>query len=101
MKSHFKTIAIATLTIATALLSFKLFAATPTPPKPQPPKPQVWTPGCVATVPKSWGTFRGASTQSGLAFEDAAGTIRFLTNIPCDGIPSVSLEIPRTAVTTQ
>jgi hypothetical protein len=102
MKSHFKTIAIAALTIATALLSFKLYAATPTPPKPaQPTQPQIWTPGCVASVPKSWGTFRGASTQSGLAFEDSSGTIRFLTNIPCDGIPSVSLEIHRTAVTTQ
>jgi hypothetical protein len=102
MNTHFKTIAITALTIATALLSFKLYAATPTPPKPaQPPQPQVWTPGCVATVPKSWGTFRGASTQSGLAFEDSSGTIRFLTNIPCDGIPSVSLEIHRTAVTTQ
>jgi hypothetical protein len=102
MKSRFKTIAIAALTIATALLSFKLYAATPTPPKPAPPtQPQIWTPGCVASVPKSWGTFRGASTQSGLAFEDSSGTIRFLTNIPCDGIPSVSLEIHRTAVTTQ
>ena len=98
MKSQLKTIAIATLTIAVALLSFKVYAAAP---KPQPPQPQVWTPGCVATVPKSWGTFRGASTQSGLAFEDASGNIRFLTNIPCDGIPSVSLEIHRTAVTTQ
>jgi hypothetical protein len=58
-------------------------------------------PGCIASVPKSWGTFRGASTQSGLAFEDASGTIRFLTNIPCQGVPSVSLQITRTAVTTQ
>ena len=101
MKSQFKTIAIAALTFATALLSIKLYAATPAPPKPQPPQPQVWTPGCVASVPKSWGTFRGASAQSGLAFEDSSGTIRFLTNIPCDGIPSVSLEIHRTTVTTQ
>jgi hypothetical protein len=100
MKSQLKTIAIAALTAATVLLSVKLYA-TPNPPKPQPLNPQVWTPGCVASVPKSWGTFRGASTQSGLAFEDGAGTIRFLTNIPCDGIPSVSLEIHRTAVTTQ
>jgi hypothetical protein len=99
MKPQLKTIAIATLTIAVALLSFKVYAASP---KPQPTsQPQIWTPGCIASVPKSWGTFRGASTQSGLAFEDASGTIRFLTNIPCDGIPSVSLEIHRTAVTTQ
>jgi hypothetical protein len=99
MKQQLKTIAIATLTLVVALLSFKVYAASP---KPQPPpQPQVWTPGCIASVPKSWGTFRGASTQSGLAFEDSTGTIRFLTNIPCDGIPSVSLEIHRTTVTTQ
>ena len=95
MKKHLKTIVIATLTLLVALLSFKVYAASP---KPQ---PQVWTPGCVASVPKSWGTYRGSSAQSGLAFEDSTGTIRFLTNIPCDGIPSVSLEIHRTAVTTQ
>jgi hypothetical protein len=47
--------------------------------------------------PKILGAFRGASAQSGLAFEDGAGTIRFLTNIPCDGVPIVSLEIHRTA----
>jgi hypothetical protein len=99
MKSQLKTIAIATLTTAVALLSFKVYAASPKPV--QPPQPQIWTPGCIASVPKTWGTFRGASAQSGLAFEDSSGTIRFLTNIPCDGIPSVSLEIHRTAVTTQ
>ena len=93
MKSQLKTIAIATLTIATGLLSFKLYAATPNPP----PHPQLWTPGCVANIPRAWGTFRGASTQSGLAFEDASGTIRFFTNIPCSGTPTVSLEIHRTA----
>jgi hypothetical protein len=95
MNPRLKTIAIAALTIATAFLSIKLYAATPKPP--QPPTPQVWTPGCIASVPRSWGTFRGASTQSGLAFEDPSGTIRFLTNIPCDGTPIVSLEIHRTA----
>jgi hypothetical protein len=74
------------------LVTWKVYAAAPG--KPQ---PQVWTPGCIASVPRSWGTFRGASSQSGLAFEDSAGTIRFLTNIPCDGTPVVSLEIHRTA----
>jgi hypothetical protein len=102
MKPQLKTIAITALTTATVLLSIKLYAATPTPPKPaQPPQPQIWTPGCIASVPKSWGTFRGASAQSGLAFEDSSGTIRFLTNIPCDGIPAVSLEIHRTAAPPQ
>jgi hypothetical protein len=76
-----------------ALISLKMYAGAP-----KPPSPQVWTPGCVASVPKSWGVFKGASTQSGLAFEDSAGTLRFLTNIPCDGAPVVALEIRRTVV---
>ena len=96
MKPHFKSILIVALTVAVLLLAAKLYAA---PPKPA--NPQVWTPGCVAQVPRTWGTYRGASAQSGLAFEDSAGTIRFLTNIPCDGVPTVSLEIRRTAAPTQ
>jgi hypothetical protein len=91
MKFQPKTIAIVVLTITTALLSLKVYAATP-----NPPKPQEWTPGCVAGVPEAWGTFRGASAQSGLAFEDASGTIRFLTNVPCSGTPIASLTILRT-----
>jgi hypothetical protein len=75
-----------------ALLSLKMYAAAP-----KKPAPQVWTPGCVANVPKSWGAYKGGSAQSGLAFEDSAGTLRFLTNIPCDGTPLVALEIRRTA----
>jgi hypothetical protein len=98
MKKQLKTIAIAALTVLVALLSLKVYAASP---KPQPPQPQVWTPGCIASVPRSWGTYRGASAQSGLAFEDPSGTIRFLTNIPCDGVPTVSLEIHRTAAPPQ
>jgi hypothetical protein len=95
MKPQLKTIAIATLAIVTTLLSIKLYAATETPKPPQP-TPQVWTPGCIANVPRAWGTFRGASTQSGLAFEDASGTIRFLTNVPCNGTPIPSLTVVRT-----
>ena len=38
----------------------------------------------------------GASTQSGFAFEDNAGTLRFVTNVPCDGTPVVALKIRRT-----
>jgi hypothetical protein len=59
--------------------------------------PQVWTPGCVSTVPRSWGQFKGGSAQSGLAFEDPAGTLRFVTNysvrwnsIRCAGDPANS-----------
>jgi hypothetical protein len=79
-----------------SFLALKIYAVTP-----KPPAPQVWTPGCVATVPKSWGQFRGGSAQSGLAFEDSSGTLRFLTNIPCDGTPAVALEIRRPATPAQ
>ena len=82
---------IAVAFVIVALVSLKIYAATP-----GNPAPQVWTPGCVASIPKSWGTYRGGSAQSGLAFEDSAGTLRFLTNIPCNGTPVVALEIRRT-----
>ena len=65
-------------------ISLKLYAASP-----KFPAPQVWSPGCVASVPKSWGAFRGASTESGFAFEDGSGTLLFVTNVPCDGTPVV------------
>jgi hypothetical protein len=94
MKPQHKAISIVALAITTALLSFKVYAAAPK--SPQPPRSQEWTPGCVASVPRSWGTFRGASAQSGLAFEDASGTIRFLTNVPCSGTPIPSLTVVRT-----
>ena len=91
MAQQLKTIALVLIVAIVALISLKARAASPKP------EPQIFAPGCIANVPKAWGTFRGASTQSGLAFEDANGTIRFLTNIPCQGTPSVSLEIHRTA----
>jgi len=72
--------------------SLKLYAA-----HPRKSAPQVWSPGCVASVPKSWGQFRGGASQTGLAFEDNAGTLRFLTDIPCSGTPTVALEIRRTS----
>ena len=91
MKKTIRTVMVVALAII-ALVSLKIHAATP-----KKLDPQVWTPGCVATVPKSWGAYKGGSAQSGLAFEDTAGTLRFLTNIPCDGTPAVALEIRRTA----
>ncbi len=74
-----------------AFMSLKIYGAAP-----KKPRPQVWTPGCVASVPKAWGAYKGGSAQPGLAFEDSAGTLRFLTNIPCDGTATVALEIRRT-----
>jgi hypothetical protein len=50
---------------------------------------------CVAYVPQSWGDYKGGSQQSGLAFQDKAGTLRFLTSLPCGGVPLVALEIRR------
>lgn len=51
---------------------------------------------CVSYIPRAWGEYRGGSQQSGLAFEDANGTLRFVTNVPCEGTPLVALELRRT-----
>ncbi|HSY58258.1 MAG TPA: hypothetical protein VK795_01795 [Terriglobales bacterium] len=59
------------------------------------PPVQVWSPGCVSSVPKAWGQFKGGSAQTGLAFEDSAGTLRFVTNVPCGATPLVALEVRR------
>ena len=92
MANTIRTIMVVALVILGALVSLKIYAATP-----KKSAPQVWSSGCVASVPKSWGAYKGGSAQSGLAFEDTAGTLRFLTNIPCDGTPAVALEIRRAA----
>jgi hypothetical protein len=73
-----------------ALIALKLYTS-----KDAPKRAQFWTPGYVATIPKSWRQFRGGDAQSGLAFEDNTGTLRFLTNIPCAGTPLVALEVRR------
>jgi hypothetical protein len=52
---------------------------------------------CVSQVPREWGQFKGGSEQTGIAFEDAHGTLRFIANFPCNGgTPLVALEIRRT-----
>ena len=78
------------IVVLLALIAFKLYTT-----KAAPASTQLWTPGCVATIPRSWGQYRGGSAQSGLAFEDNAGTLRFLTNVPCGGTPLVALEVRR------
>jgi hypothetical protein len=52
--------------------------------------------GCIADVPRSWGTFKGASDY-GLAFEDNDGTVRFLQHLPC-GNGLSSMDSPSVAV---
>ncbi len=49
-----------------------------------------------ANMPTLVGRYKGGSQQSGLAFQDTSGTLRFVTNIPCDGVPQVALELRRT-----
>jgi len=90
MKSSSKISILAIITLF-ALIAFKLYT-TKAAPKPT----QFWTPGCVASIPKAWGQFKGGDAQSGLAFGDNTGTLRFLTNIPCGGTPQVALEVRRT-----
>jgi hypothetical protein len=58
--------------------------------------PQFGDSQCVSTVPRSWGQYRGGSSQAGLAFEASDGTLRFVTNLPCGAIPIVALEVRRT-----
>jgi hypothetical protein len=53
-------------------------------------------PLCISSVPIAWGQFKGGSQQAGFAFQDTAGTLRFITNVPCNGVPQIALEIHRT-----
>jgi hypothetical protein len=91
MKKSLKPAAIATIALL-ALLSIKLHST-----KAMNPSAQIWSPGCVSYVPKVWGQFKGGSAQSGLAFEDNTGTLRFVTNVPCGATPTVALEVRRSA----
>jgi len=51
---------------------------------------------CTSYIPRAWGQYRGGSQQSGFAFEDASGTLRFITNVPCESTMLVALELRRT-----
>jgi hypothetical protein len=85
-------IAIVAIVVQISIKLYGLKAATP--------PAQVWSPGCVSSVPKAWGQFRGGSAQTGLAFEDSAGTLRFVTNVPCGSTPLVALEVRRSGAGT-
>lgn len=41
-------------------------------------------PTCILTVPSAWGEFKGASKDFGLAFQDSAGTLRFIRDLACE-----------------
>jgi hypothetical protein len=50
---------------------------------------------CTTYVPASWGEYVGSSEHYGIAFKDNAGTLRFVTNVPCEAVPQVALQVKR------
>jgi hypothetical protein len=57
---------------------------------------QMFQAQCRSFVPLEWGEYKGSSSGFGLAFQDSSGTLRFVTNVTCEGVPTVALEIRRT-----
>ena len=53
-------------------------------------------PACTTYVPASWGEYVGSSQHYGIAFKDKDGTLRFVTNVPCETVPQIALQIKRT-----
>jgi len=51
---------------------------------------QDFPPPCSIVVPAEWGKYRGNVIESGLVFEDKAGTLRIIQQLPCtlDGTPN-------------
>lgn len=55
---------------------------------------------CLVTVPVEWGEFKGIS-KFGLVFEDKAGTLRLIDQMPCSvdktlvAVPTVAVEVRR------
>lgn len=54
---------------------------------------------CVVFVPQEWGEFKGIF-KSGLVFEDKAGTLRLLDQMPCSmagatSVPQAAVEVRR------
>ena len=57
-------------------------------------------PTCALSVPSNWGEFKGASREFGLAFQDNAGTLRFIRDLACEQagfqrLPPTFLEVRR------
>jgi hypothetical protein len=60
-------------------------------------KPQIvyGQPACTTYVPPSWGEYVGTSEHYGMVFKDNQGTLRFVTNVPCETVPQVALQVKR------
>jgi hypothetical protein len=61
--------------------------------------PQSLVAPCVVFVPQDWGEFKGIF-KAGLVFEDKAGTLRLLDQIPCSvaggtSVPQAAVEVRR------
>ena len=56
-------------------------------------QPQQFPPACQVNIPAEWGEFKGVSEKIGMVFEDKAGTIRVIANMPCD-TPGALLRTP-------
>ena len=54
-------------------------------------------PACRSYVPQEWGKYKGSSEHYGVVFQDSSGTLRFITNLPCEATPQIALEIRRGA----
>jgi hypothetical protein len=52
-------------------------------------------PACSSFVPPEWGEYKGSSEHYGVVFQDNSGTLRFITNVPCEATPQIALEIRR------
>jgi hypothetical protein len=56
---------------------------------------------CTVVIPSDWGKYKGVSVGSGMVFEDKNGTLRIISQIPCniDGsvvtAPQVMVEVHR------
>jgi hypothetical protein len=50
---------------------------------------------CRSYVPEEWGEYKGNSEHYGIVFQDSSGTLRFVTNVPCEATPQIALEIRR------
>jgi len=62
-------------------------------------KPQIvyGQPACTTYVPPSWGEYKGSSEHYGIVFQDSSGTLRFVTNVPCQTVPQIALQVVRTS----
>lgn len=85
--THLLTLSLLTLTAFGWICTHRTKAA--------PPQTGLGQPACRSYVPQEWGEYKGSSEHFGVVFQDNSGTLRFLTNVPCEATPQIALEIRR------